>query len=134
MRVFLFSWIIFLTVTSCKNSAAGEKLSGSDSVVINFNVPGSDSVSKTVSATDNNAIRKMKGFVDTKPVPEPKCGYDGNIIFYSRGQALLPVVFKYKEPTCRHFIFELNGKLMSTAMTQEAADFLESLEQGKNSY
>jgi hypothetical protein len=119
---------------SCSNSAVAKKLSGSDSLVITFNIPNSDSIIKTVTTTESNAIDKVVDFIDNKPAKEFKCGYDGNLIFFSKGRVLLPVVFKYKEANCRHFLFELDGKLMSTKMNNEAADFLESLEQGKIFY
>jgi hypothetical protein len=125
---------IFVLLTACSDSAVSKKLSGSDSLVISFNAPNSDSTIKTFSATQTNAIRKMAGFIDTKTTREFKCGYDGNLIFYSKGQALLPVIFKYREPDCRHFLFEWEGKTMSTKMSGEAADFLESLEKGSNQY
>ena len=133
MRLLVYAFII-LIITACKNSAVAKKLSGADSLVITFNIPNSDSVIKTVSTTENNAISKIVDFTDGKPAKEFKCGYDGNLIFFSKGQVLLPVVFKYKEANCRHFIFELNGKLMSVKMNNEAADFLESLEEGKTYY
>jgi hypothetical protein len=119
---------------SCSNSAVAKKLSGSDSLAITFNMLNSDSIIKTVSTTENNAINKVVDFIDAKPTEEFKCGYDGNLIFFSKGQVLLAIVFKYKDANCRHFLFELDGKLMSTKMNNEAADFLESLEQGKIFY
>ncbi len=129
--IFTFPFLISLTLlTACSNSAISKKLSGSDSLVINFKDQITDSVTKTVTTIENNAIRKLIDFVDAKATDEFKCGYDGNLSFYSEGEVILPVVFKYKEPGCRHFLFELDGKLMSTKMGKEAADFLESLEKG----
>jgi hypothetical protein len=126
--------VFFILLVACSDSAVTKKLSGSDSLVISFNAPNSDSIIKTLSATQANAIRKMAGFIDTKAVQEFKCGYDGHLIFYSKGQAMLPVVFKYREADCRHFLFEWEGKTMSTKLSGEAADFLESLEKGSSSY
>ena len=133
MRLFVFAFTV-LIIAGCKNSVVEKKLSGSDSLVITFNVPNSDSIIKTVTATESKAIDKIIDFIDAKPVEQFKCGYDGNLIFFSRGKVLLPVIFKYKEANCRHFFFELDGKLMSTKMNNEAADFLESLEEGKIFY
>jgi hypothetical protein len=133
MRLFAFVFIVLITA-NCKNSAVAKKLSGSDSLVITFNAPNSDSIIKTVSTTEKNAINKVIDFIDAKPTEELKCGYDGNLIFFSKGQVILPIVFKYKEQGCRHFLFESDGKLISTKMNNEAADFLESLEQGKLFY
>src|SRR6266700_4231607 len=97
MRLFVFAFIVFIAA-GCKHSALAKKLSGADSLVITFNMPNSDSVIKTVTTTENNAINKVVDFIDSKPAKEEfKCGYDGNLVFFSKGQAILPVVFKYKE-------------------------------------
>ena len=119
IAVFLFS---------CgSKSAISKKLSGSDSLVITFNVPNSDSVIKTVSTTEKKAIRKLTGFMNGKKGEEGICGFDGNMIFYSKGEILLPVVFQYNEEGCRHFLFEMDNKVMNTKMSNEAVDFLKSL-------
>ena len=133
MRITLFI-LISATLLACSHSELHKKLSGSDSLVINFNLEGTDSVIKTVATTENNAINKLIGFVDSKAEKPLKCGYDGNLIFYSAGKAIMPVVFKYKGPDCRLFLYELNGLKKRTMMSQEAADFLESLEEGRNYY
>jgi hypothetical protein len=133
MRLSIIVFIVLIAI-GCKNSAVEKKLSGSDSLVITFNIPNSDSIIKTLTTTESNAIDKVIDFIDGKPAKEFKCGYDGNLIFFSKGQVLLPVVFKYKEVDCRHFLFELNGKLVSTKINNETADFLESLEEGKIFY
>ena len=124
----------FSLVTACSSSALSKKLSGSDSLVINFYAANSESIVKTVSATEGKAIRKVIHFIDSRSTGQLKCGYDGNLIFFSNGEPLLPVMFNYKEKACRHFIFEIEGKLMSTKMNNEAADFMESLETGNIYY
>jgi hypothetical protein len=130
----LISLIIVTIFISCSSSDISKKVSSSDSVVVNFKTNGNDSITKTVSATESSAIHKLLEFADTKSAPEFKCGYDGNLVFYSKGQQLLPVVFQYKDADCRHFLFELDGKLVSTKLSKEAADFFESLEKGNNQY
>jgi hypothetical protein len=133
MRFILFVVTLAL-FSSCAQSDISKKLSGSDSLVVNFTVPNSSEVIKTVTATEANAIRRVKQFVDGKPGEEFKCGYDGNLVFFSKGEALLPIVFKYSEEGCQHFLFELDGKLVSTKMSNEAADFLGSLKDGRSYY
>ena len=120
---------------SCGNqSAISKKLSGSDSLVITFNVPNSDSVIKMVTTTEKKAIRKLAGFMNGKKGEEGVCGFDGNMVFYSKGEILLPVVFQYNEEGCRHFLFDLDNKVVNTKMSNEAADFLKSLMEGKGTY
>ncbi len=63
-----------------------------------------------------------------------KCGYDGNLMFYKEGKLMADVAFNYSGDGCHHFIQEINGTLTSTAMSNEAADFLKSLAEGKGWY
>src|SRR5690349_9811706 len=115
------SIILTAFLFSCGNqSAISKKLSGSDSLVITFNAPNSDSVIKTVSTTEKKAIQKLAGFMNGKKVGESECGFDGNMIFYSKGETLLPVIFQYSEESCRHFLFEMDNKVMNTKMSNEA--------------
>jgi hypothetical protein len=39
-----------------------------------------------------------------------------------------------KNDSCQHFAFLLNGKLVSTRMSNEAVDFLDALERGMPYY
>ncbi len=124
--------IIFL---SCGNqSAIDKKLSGSDSLVVTFNVPGSDSVLNKVSTTEKKAISKLSGFLNGKKRPMLQCGFDGNMIFFGKGEILLTVIFQYSEKSCRYFLFDLGDKVKSYSMSEEAAGFLKSLAEGKSWY
>ena len=132
---YLFYLLMLLVFASCKEkSAIGKQLSGSDSLVINFNEPGTINIAKTVSTTEEKAIDKLARFVDSKKGKEYKCGYDGNLMFYKNGQLQGDVSFNYSGEGCRHFILMLNNELTSTAMGNEAADFLKSLAEGKDWY
>jgi hypothetical protein len=133
MKIIVF--ILMITILcSCNNSAVSKKLAASDSLVITFNIPENDSAVKTVSTTEKTAIRKLVGFMDGKKAEAKQCGYDGNFTFYSKGQLLLPVIFKYTKDGCRVFMFELDNKVINTTMSTEAVDFLTSLADGKGSY
>ena len=132
MKIFFFAGLII--VTSCGGSVASKKLAVADSLVITFNVPNSDSVIKTVSTTEKKAIQKFISLVDGKEGELYKCGYDGNMVFYSKGEIVLPVIFKYTEDGCRHFLFDMDNKVMSTEMTIEGAELLKSLVEGKEWY
>jgi hypothetical protein len=131
---FLILLASIVLLYSCKSSALKEKLSASDSLVVEFFHPGTDSITRTVQTTQQHAIKRMIKFVDAKETEQFKCGYDGNIIFFSKTQPILPMKFEYRIDSCRHFVFDLDGKVMTSKMKNEAKDFLESLEAGKDTY
>jgi hypothetical protein len=119
--------------SSCAGDSPGH-LSGSDSLVINFNEPQSNNIEKTVITTEENAINKLARFTSGDSATEYKCGYDGNLQFYKNGELTGDVSFNYSGENCRHFIQLKEGKLTSTKMSNEAADFLKSLREGKSWY
>ena len=134
MRRFGFI-ITVIFITSCSGSSTvGKQLSGSDSLVINFNKPQTDSIEKTVTTTDSKAIQKLSGFVDSKTSEAYKCGYDGNFMFYAKGKLLGDVAFNYSDDGCKHFILSVDNKLTATTMNNEAVEFLKSLAEGKGWY
>ena len=134
MKLFLFVALILCFVSCSEKSATGKQLTGSDSLVINFNEPQKKKKKKTVTTTENKAIEKLAGFVDGKTSEAYKCGYDGNLLFYKKGKIAADVSFNYSGDGCRHFIQDINGELSSTGMNNEAADFLKSLAEGKDWY
>ena len=125
--------IVFLTACS-GGSAVSKQLSGADSLIINFNTPQTNTIDKTTYTTESKAIKKLARFVDGKSAEAYKCGYDGNLMFYKKGQLVGDVVFNYSGDGCHHFIMELEGKLTPTAMSNEAADFLRSMAEGRGWY
>jgi hypothetical protein len=130
-----FCFFAFFLFASCAGkSAISKKLSGADSLVITFNKPDSDSVLNTVITTESKAISKLTGFIDGKGTEQKKCACNGNMIFYSKGEVLLPVIFQYNEDSCHHFLFEMENKVIATLMSNEAVDFLKSLSSGKSWY
>lgn len=132
MRIIILAAIIISF--SCNNSSPTyKKLSVSDSLIINFNRPQSDTIAKTISTTEKVAIKKLAGFIDSEASPAYKCGYNGNILFYDNGSLVADVAFNYGEG-CRHFIQIISDQLSSTKMSNEAADFLQSLAEGKSWY
>ena len=127
--------LIIYIMASCNQSAIQEQISGSDSLVINFNEPNSNEViAKTVSTTEPNAISRLSQFLGGKKTELFKCGYDGNMVFFSKGQKKADISFKFSEEVCRHFIYSSNGDLTALRMSQEAADLLKSLSEGKTWY
>jgi hypothetical protein len=126
---------ILFCVAACKPSTGiGKQLDGSDSLVINFNTPNTNTIDRSVTTTEEKAINKLAHFVDAKPAQAYKRGYDGNLMFYKKGQLLGDVAFNYSGEGCHHFILNVSGVLTPTTMSNEAADFLSSLAKGKNWY
>ncbi len=132
MRVTITA-IIFCFSSCSENSDVTKKLSGCDSLVINFFEPQSDIISKSVATADEKAINRVSEFVSAKETEAYKCGYSGSLHFYERGKMVSDVSFNYSEG-CRHFLLDVKGKLTSTMMSNEAADFLKGLAEGKDSY
>lgn len=129
----IFFVIVAVTMFSCGNqSAISKKLSGSDSLVINFNIPQTNNIAKTVTTTESNAIKKLSHYVDGNTTEAYKCGYDGNLLFYKKGTLIGDVAFNYSGDGCHHFIMLEKDELVPTTMSNEAADFLKSLAEGKD--
>ncbi|MEO7394917.1 MAG: hypothetical protein ABIU11_08210 [Chitinophagaceae bacterium] len=129
---FFFATILFLV--SCSDSGSSKKFSGTDSLVINFNIPDTDTIAKTITTIEPKAIKKLAGFIDGKTDKIFKCGYDGNLMFYKKGKLNSDVSFNFSGDECHHFMMINNNELIPTAMSNEAADFLKSLAQGKAWY
>lgn len=115
---------------SCKQSDVRQSFSSADSLVIHFKDEQATVVTRTVQTAESKAISRMLDFIDTKETEQFKCGYDGKMFFYNKGQKIQEVDFKMKNDSCNHFAFLLKGNLMSTKMSGEAIDFLNALEQG----
>lgn len=134
MKLFGFIAVVFFLYSCSNNSAISMQLSGSDSLVINFNAPQTNNITKTVTTTEHKAINKLAGFVDGKLSEAFKCGYDGNLLFYKQGKLEGDVSFNFSGDGCHHFIMSVGDKLTPTTMSNEAADFLKSLREGKDWY
>ena len=133
MRNFLF-FVLLFSFCSCKQSVIKQSFSSADSLVIHFKDEQAGVVTKTIQTTESNAINRMIDFIDAKETEQFKCGYDGKMFFYHKGEKIQEVDFKMKDDSCNHFAFLLNGKLMSTKMNNEAVDFLDALEKGLPTY
>ena len=134
MKIVLCYILVIGFISCSSHSAINKQLSGSDSLLVNFNTPNTDLIEKTVNTTEKNAIRELIGFVDAKASEAYKCGYDGNLMFYKKGILVGDVAFNYSGDSCKHFIMESDGKLMPTRMSNKAANFLRSLAEGKGWY
>ena len=128
--------IIFsiLILGSCRQSPVKQSFSSADSLVIYFKNEQVGIVTKTVQTTETKAIKRIIEFMDAKETEQFKCGDDGKMFFYSKGQKIQEVDFRMIDPACQHFAFLLNGKLTSTRMSNEAVDFFDALEKGMPYY
>jgi len=133
MQSFLFL-ILLISFYGCKQSAIKQSFSSADSLVIHFKDEQAGVVTKTVQTTESNAMNRLIEFIDSKETEQFKCGYDGKMFFYHKGEKIQEVDFKMKNDSCNHFVFKLNGNLVSTKMNNEAVDFLDALEKGLPTY
>ena len=134
MKFYLLGALTLILCCSCNQSAIKQSFSSADSLVIHFKDEQAGVVTKTVQTAESKAINRMIDFIDAKETEQFKCGYDGKMFFYTKGQKMQEVDFKMKNDSCNHFAFLLNGNLMSTKMSGEAIDFLNALEQGMPIY
>jgi len=134
MKFYLLIALSSILFSSCNQSAIKQNFSSADSLVIHFKDEQAGVVIKTVQTAESKAINRMIEFIDAKETEQFKCGYDGKMFFYTKGQRIQEVDFKMKNDSCNHFAFLLNGNLISTKMSGEAIDFLNALEQGMPIY
>jgi hypothetical protein len=134
MKFFTLTIVISVFFISCKPSAVKQSFSTADSLVIHFKNEQAGIVTKTVQTTESKAINRVIKFMDAKETELYKCGYDGKMFFYTKGQQVQEVDFKMNDEACNHFAFLLNGKLVSTKMSNEAVDFFDALEKGMPYY
>lgn len=130
MKGYVCFLLVIFIFCSCEQTAIKQSFSSADSLVIHFKNEQAGIVTKTVETAESKAIRKVIGFIEAQETEHFKCGYDGKMFFFSKGQQLQEVDFKMSDESCNHFSFLLHGKLMSTRMNNEAVDFLSALEKG----
>ncbi len=134
MRAVIFFSVVFILASCAKPSELRRQLSGSDSLVINFNRPSTDLIEKTVNTTEPKAIRQLIRFADAKTIEARHCLFEGNLVFYREGMLKGDLAFHYSTDSCRQFVILLNGQPRAMKMSHEAADFLQSLAEGKAWY
>lgn len=134
MKCYLFITVAVILFCSCKQSAIKQSFSSADSVVIHFKDEQAEVITKTVQTAESKAINRIIEFINAKATEQFKCGYDGKMFFYNKGQQMQEVDFKIKDAACNHFTFLINGKITSTRMSDEAVDFFNALEKGMPYY
>lgn len=124
--------LALVLLAGCGNSAITKELVMSDSISIQFANTTTNSMS-----TDKDAIQKLAGFIGGKEKELPlECEIkpSGMIFFYSNGQTKHEVTFTDLSQKCRYFITRLNDKVVYTEVSNEAADFLTAIREGKSRY
>ena len=86
-NISIFILLLFV-FSSCKQSAIKQNFSSADSLVIHFKDEQAGVVTKTVQTAESKAINRMIEFIDTKETEQFKCGYDGKMFFYTKGQKI----------------------------------------------
>lgn len=124
-------WLLIVSfmffVASCKQTAVEQKLSGTDSVMVQFFDAKSGMIYNAVTSTEKSAIKKLSSFMEGRTVTPMKCGPNGKVQFFSKSQLLLDATYHSATADCRYFSFDLDGKLQYVGMSNEAADFLQDL-------
>lgn len=128
---FLFYSLFLVIVYSCSQpSPIAQRLNQSDSINIRFNNSSIDNLT-----TDKKAIQDVALFVGGKEKALPlECEVkpSGMILFYQKGKPLQEVTFTDLSQKCRYFITQLNGKTVYSEVSNEAADFLATIQKGKS--
>ena len=128
----IISALIFLVLfSSCKQSPLAESLSDSNKLIIHFIEWGN--VVKTVTTDDKAAIKKMIYAFDKGEAKQVSCDITGKMIFFKDDEELQQVEFS-TIPDCRYFIYNFEGKNETSAMTNETANFLQSVKGGLDFY
>jgi hypothetical protein len=130
---FLFYFTFLLIVAGCKESALEKKLSVTDILIVQFyNEEGL--IEKAVTTTVKPAIQKLVHFLNGSPAKTFDCVFDGKLIFLSGGNEIQQVGFKFDQNNCRYFSILMKDTVINTTMSNEAADFMSSLERGEGHY
>lgn len=135
MRYLSILLCLFLVSCSSPRSETAKALEGTDSLVINFNQKGTDTIERTMSTTEPKAIDEITGLLSGQKGKATKCALDGDLQFYQSGTLIGNIVFSYSVDSCRQFIVvEKDGSFSSMPLGSKAHDLLSSLQQGKSWY
>lgn len=128
----LFPLILcFIFISSCKQSPVAEALSQTNRVVIHFIEQGK--IIKTVTTEENSAIKKMIYALDKGEAKTTNCEINGRMIFYKNDIELQQVNFS-NNPDCQYYSYYFENNLSYSAMTNETANFLQSVKEGLDFY
>jgi hypothetical protein len=127
---YLFIMVLVLSLFSCNQpSGINEVIASGDSVAINFfkGDGTADSVTNMIMLKDKTQIGKLAGFVEGGKTATSKCGYDGSLHVFKGDLVLQDIDFSFNNAQCMHFSFSLKNKLYCTTLSNEASQFIRSL-------
>ena len=132
MKVVLLivSLVIVLTACNKPNKKIKERISGADSVAINyFKGDGTmDSVVKVKIIKDKKTLDELTALISASSAqPGVTCGYDGSLHFFKKNVVLQDVDFRMNDAACMFFTFKQEGKSEATVLSPEAKEILEKI-------
>jgi protein tyrosine phosphatase len=116
---------------SCQQTPIAQSLSDADRLVIQFIEQGK--VIKTVTSDDKAAIKKMVYALGKGEAKQTGCEINGRMIFYNNETKLQQMEFS-SIPECRYFSYNFEGNQEFSSMTNETANFLQSVKEGLDFY
>jgi len=126
----LLSVVIALAACNNSNEKIKERITGSDSVAINY-FKGDGSIDTVIAVKiirDTKTINELATLIAAKKSSGNfKCGYDGSLHFFKMSRVIQDVNFKMNDANCLHFSFPQEGKITATRLSPEAKQLLESL-------
>lgn len=132
MRIFgvIVALVFILTACNSTNKKIKEKISNTDSIVINyFRGDGSmDTVIAVKIVRDKKQIEQLVNLISASSAkPNLKCGYDGSLHFFKKNMVVQDIDFRMNEPACSYFSFRQEGNIAATILLPEAKQLLENL-------
>lgn len=131
--------LLTMLLFSCNSNETEENLARAGGIAVVFygSPQGREDIlgpeNRVVEATDKKAVRKLAGFVSGKDAVNKNCTADGSIFFIYDKNTSVKADF-HLLPDCRYFSYTINGQPHTTALSNEAADFLEALKRGQAAY
>lgn len=132
MKNTLFLILSLLAITSCKrtDTKLKERISGSDSVAINF-FKGDGTMDTVIAVKiirDKEQIEKIVELVShEKENKKISCGYDGSLHFFKMNSVIQNISFRMNDEKCMYFTFVQDGKSGSTILSSESKKLLETI-------
>lgn len=126
----IVSLVIVLTACNKPNKKIKERISGADSVAINyFKGDGTmDSVVKVKIIKDKKTLDELTALISASSAkPGATCGYDGSLHFFKKNVVVQDVDFRMNNSACMFFTFKQGGKSEATVLSPEAKELLKEV-------